>query len=359
MLTALGATPDQDLQACSMVELRKGQSPSTVSIRTPRDGVEQFDFLDRLAQLSDRVPPYSATSVAIGLVAVAAGSLLRLIGWGQPDLMVVAYLPTILAAGLLAGTPTAVGVTLVSILIIWFVFAPSHLQVAALSNGILLGFAMYLIAALFTIYFAHCCRIVLRRLNERNRTNELLTRELQHRNRNIFTIIEVIVQKTLAADQENANKIFRRIRSIMYANDRLTGEKPQLLTLTGVLLQAFEPYGGDRIVADGLDLILAPDTARNLILLINELVTNAAKHGALSNGSGRVFVRWRQDKDCIALSWKEVGGPTVTATNKQGFGSQLIAASVKALSGAIHTEFSVDGFTCSLIFPLSPLKHAA
>jgi two-component sensor histidine kinase len=342
-----------------MVELRKVHLPSTVSMRTSRDGAEQFDFLDRLAQLSDRVPPYSATSVAIGIVALAAGSLLRLIGWGQPDLMVAAYLPAILATGLLAGIPAAVGVTLVSILIIWFVFAPSHLQLATLHHGILLGFAMYLIAALFTIYFAHCCRIVLRRLNERNRTNELLTRELQHRNRNIFTIIEVIVQKTLSADPENANKIFGRIRSVMYANDQLTGEKPQLLTFRGLLLQAFEPYGADRVVADGPDLVIVPDTARNLILLVNELVTNAAKYGALSSGAGQVFVHWRRNGDRVTLSWKEVGGPTVTATNKQGFGSQLIAVSAKALSGTLQSEFSVDGFTCSLTFPLSPLRHAA
>jgi two-component sensor histidine kinase len=280
-------------------------------------------------------------------------------GWGQPDLMVVAYLPAILATGLLAGIPAALGVTLVSILIIWFIFAPLHLQLATLPMGVLLGLAMYVIAALFTIYFAQCCRIVLRRLNERNHTNELLTRELQHRNRNIFTIIELIVQKTLSADPENANKIFRRIRSVMYANDRLTGEKPQLLTLKGLLLQAFEPYGADRIVADGLDVAITPDTARNLILLINELATNAAKYGALSNGAGRVFVCWRRDRGHVTLSWKEVGGPTVTVKNRQGFGSQLIAASAKALSGAIQSDFSVDGFTCSVTFPLSALKHAA
>ena len=157
-----------------------------------------------------------------------------------------------------------------------------------------MGFVMYLIAAVFTIYFAHCCRLVLRRLNERSRTNELLTMELQHRNRNIFTIIEAIVCKTLSADPESANKIYGRIRSIMYANDLLTGEKPQLLTLRGLLLQAFEPHGPDRMVANGQDVFIEPDTARNLILLINELVTNAAKYGARSNGAGRVLANWRQ-----------------------------------------------------------------
>jgi two-component sensor histidine kinase len=341
-----------------MFELAQKHLPSTVSKRTWRDGMEKFDFLDRLAQLSG-VAPYSATSVVIASLALAAGTVLRLIGLGQSDLMFVAYIPSILATGLLAGIPAAVGVTLVSTLIIWFVFTPPHLHAASLPHGVLMGFGMYLIAAVFTIYFAHCCRIVLRRLNERNHTNELLTRELQHRNRNIFTIIEAIVAKTLSADPENANKIYRRIRSIMYANDLLTGEKPQLLTLSGLLLQAFDPHGADRMVANGRDVFIEPDTARNLILLINELVTNAAKYGALSNGAGRVLVNWRQHEGSVTLHWKEVGGPNVAAVNKQGFGSQLIAACTKALSGAMQSEFSVNGFACSLTFPLTSLNRAA
>jgi two-component sensor histidine kinase len=342
-----------------MVESIQKHFPSSVSKRTRRDDIEQFDFLDRLSQLSDRVAPYSVASVTIASLALIAGTALRLIGLGQSDLMFVAYIPSILAAGLLAGIPAAVGVTLVSTLIIWFIFTPSYLRADSLPHGVLMGFGMYLIAAVFTIYFAHCCRVVLRRLNERNRTNELLTMELQHRSRNIFTIIEAIVAKTLSADPENANKIYGRIRSIMYANDLLTGEKPQFLTLRGLLLQAFEPHGVDRMVANGLDVFIEPDTARNLILMINELVTNAAKHGALSNSAGRVLVNWRQREGRVTLNWREVGGPNVRAVNKQGFGSQLIDACTKALSGAMQSELSVNGFACSLSFPLTSLRRAA
>ena len=118
-----------------MFELSPNHLPSTVSKRTWRDGAEKFDFLDRLARLSDSVGPYSATSIAIASVALVAGTVLRLIGLGQSDLMFVAYIPSILATGLLAGIPAAVGVTLVSTLIIWFVFTPPHLHVASLPHG--------------------------------------------------------------------------------------------------------------------------------------------------------------------------------------------------------------------------------
>jgi len=73
-----------------MFELHQDHLPSTVSKRTWQDGAEQFDFLDRLAQLSDRICPYSAASVAIASVALVAGTVLRLVGWGQSDLMFVA-----------------------------------------------------------------------------------------------------------------------------------------------------------------------------------------------------------------------------------------------------------------------------
>jgi two-component sensor histidine kinase len=182
--------------------------------------------------------------------------------------------------------------------------------------------------------------------------NEILARELQHRNRNVFTVIEVIVQKTLADYPNSANEVLGRIRSIMRANELLTGAKPQLLTLKNLLLQEFEAYGEDRLVASGPEVYIEPDSARHLILLLHELATNAAKHGSLSQSNGRVLVDWQQDGNVITLHWKEKGGPNIAPPSEQGFGSELIAVCVKSLSGAIQTAYSSDGFACSVDFNL-------
>jgi two-component sensor histidine kinase len=89
-----------------------------------------------------------------------------------------------------------------------------------------------------------------------------------------------------------------------------------------------------------------------LVLLFHELVTNAAKHGALSSPTGRVTVKWtRKDQDLI-LDWKESGGPKVVPPLKEGFGSQLITVCVKALSGTVQPHFAPEGLTCSMTFRL-------
>jgi two-component sensor histidine kinase len=204
-----------------------------------------------------------------------------------------------------------------------------------------------------TVSFAHCCRVVLKRLHKRNLTNEMLARELQHRSKNVCAVLDAIVRKSLADDPERAKKVFGRIKAVMYANELLTASHPQLLTLKQLLLQAFAPYGEDRLEAFGPDIFVEPEAARHLILLIHELVTNAAKYGSLSRLSGRVLVDWLEDDEAIILNWKENGGPRIDLPKREGFGSQLAAACIKALSGNMQQHFEPDGFACSIKFKTS------
>jgi len=139
----------------------------------------------------------------------------------------------------------------------------------------------------------------------------------------------------------------------MYANELLTAPQPQLLPLKQLLLEAFAPYGEDRLEAFGAEIAIGPDTARHFILLIHELATNAVKYGSLSRLSGRVFVDWRDDGETITLNWKESGGPRIDYPQREGFGSQLIAACIKSLSGTMQQNFAPDGFACSICFKTS------
>ena len=54
----------------------------------------------------------------------------------------------------------------------------------------------------------------------------------------------------------------------------------------------------------------------------------------------------------VALHWREKGGPKVESSNKQGFGSQLVAQCIKALSATHQSRFSAEGFECSIAFVL-------
>jgi two-component sensor histidine kinase len=327
-----------------------GTSDETISEETQRT-----DSLDRLAGLSTRTRPYSIEALAVAVICLSAATGLRLVGsWTNSDFLFATYIPAILAAGLIAGIPAAVGVTIASGLIIRLFFVPSYLHSDQQSYGEYIDFLMYLISAALTISFAHYCRVVLNRLHKRNLTNEILARELQHRSKNVCAVLDVIVRKSLADDPERAKKLFGRIKAMMYANELLTAPQPQLLTLKQLLLQAFAPYGEDRLEAFGPEISIEPEAARHLILLIHELVTNAAKYGSLSRLSGRVLVEWQQEEETIILNWKESGGPRIDLPKREGFGSQLAAACVKAISGNMQQHFAPDGFACSIKFKGAP-----
>jgi two-component sensor histidine kinase len=311
---------------------------------------EKTDFLDRLARISDGISSYSGVALGIAIASLVIATALRFVGgWADSDLGFAIYLPAILVTGLLAGTPAAIGETAASVLIVEWAFMPPYFQFKwGLAHGDQMGILWYVVSCLFTIYFAHCCRIVLKRLRRRELANQILAKELEHRGRNIFAVIEAMLQRTLADDPERAIKISGRLRSIRYANELLTNGKDQPVNIKTLLSQEFSPYGEDRLTTYGPEINIEPEKARHLVLLFHELVTNAAKHGSLSNGAGRVSVKWQCDGRSLTLTWNENGGPKVEPPNKQGFGSQLIVLCVKSLSGTLHPNYSPDGFACSM-----------
>jgi two-component sensor histidine kinase len=313
--------------------------------------LQQSDPLDRLAGLSTRIRPYSIDALTIALICLGAATAVRFASnWTNSDFLFATYFPAILAAGLLAGIPAAVGVTIASAFIVRLFFVPSYLHSAPQSHGEFIDFLVYFVSATLTISFAHYCRVVLKRLHKRNLANEILAGELQHRSKNICAVIDVIIRKSLADDPERARKVFGRIKAMMYASELLTASQPQLITLKQLFLQAIAPYGEDRLEAFGPEIAIAPEPARHLILLVHELVTNAAKYGALSRLGGRVVVDWLENGETIILNWKESGGPRIDCPKREGFGSQLIAACIKALSGSMQQDFAPDGFACSITF---------
>jgi two-component sensor histidine kinase len=50
--------------------------------------------------------------------------------------------------------------------------------------------------------------------------------------------------------------------------------------------------GNDRITTTGPAILLPPATAQTIALVLHELVTNAAKYGALSADDGHVELTW-------------------------------------------------------------------
>jgi two-component sensor histidine kinase len=98
-------------------------------------------------------------------------------------------------------------------------------------------------------------------------------------------------------------------------------------------------------------------------MALNELATNATKHGALSSGSGTVSLVWElreaKGRTELDLLWKEADGPTVQAPTRRGFGTRLMERSIEGdLSGEFDLVFDPKGLSCRIVFPLrGPLPH--
>jgi two-component sensor histidine kinase len=96
-------------------------------------------------------------------------------------------------------------------------------------------------------------------------------------------------------------------------------------------------------------------------MALHELMTNAAKYGALSVPEGQVAVTWTlqdldQGRQRLDLVWEERGGPAVEPPTRKGFGSRLIERQLPMeFDGSAVIDFAATGVTCRLEIPLTIL----
>lgn len=171
--------------------------------------------------------------------------------------------------------------------------------------------------------------------------NEILSRELSHRIKNIFAVIGGLV--SLSSRQQPGNQAFaanlqQRIAALGRAHEFVRphseesrpADPPE--SLHGIIRQILEPYpalSDSRIRIEGDDLRVDDRGATPLALVIHELATNAAKYGALSTPDGVVAIRTQMNGDRLAIEWDEQGGPAITADPvRTGFGTKLMELSM-------------------------------
>jgi hypothetical protein len=73
---------------------------------------------------------------------------------------------------------------------------------------------------------------------------------------------------------------------------------------------------------------------------------------------GRVIIAWTLDADLVEFTWREVGGPTVTAAAKRGFGSRLLDVVLVPQGGRAERRFEPDGLVCELRIPPAASSRA-
>ena len=192
-------------------------------------------------------------------------------------------------------------------------------------------------------------------------TRQLLTMEVNHRSKNLLTIVQVIARQTAARSPEDFVKTFgARLRALAANQDLLVKSEWQRIDLGELVRSQLEHFGamGDRLVLSGPSVMVPPSAAQALGMALHELATNAAKYGSLSNESGKVEISWTVEGDMFHMTWREVGGPEVTAPGSSGFGTTVLDTMTAAsTSGDVSIDYAPDGVVWQLHCPLSAFEY--
>lgn len=196
---------------------------------------------------------------------------------------------------------------------------------------------------------------------ERQRAHEkqeLLIAELNHRVRNILSLIRGLLSQTRDSARsvdEFIGTLESRVHALARAHDQITADRwspARLYDLIEVESGAYLGERSDRVQLSGPNVLLTPGCFTVLALVIHEMLTNAAKYGALSD-SGTVKIDWRVDEDgSLLIDWTESGGPPVVAPTRRGFGSTVIERSIPYdLGGHAEISYRLAGIEAHFCIP--------
>ena len=192
----------------------------------------------------------------------------------------------------------------------------------------------------------------------------LLAREVDHRAKNALALVQAIVRMTRASSIDGyVAAVEGRIKALSRVHTVLSLSRWEGADLSGLVAEELAPYrtnDQDRVQTSGPRVVLQPAAAQTLALVLHELVTNAAKYGALSSLSGKVKLVWTTDGKSIDFVWTEKDGPTATKPATLGFGTRIVLASIeRQLGGQVAFDWQPQGLTCTFSMPYGDKKEAA
>ncbi len=190
---------------------------------------------------------------------------------------------------------------------------------------------------------------------------EWLLEELKHRVKNSLQQIAGILRLQLhdaggrTAREALANAL-RRIMAIARVHERLyEGDGPGIVDAGDVVrsicdeLSAMLPNGAG-IVVDASHVKMPIGMSIPLMLIVNELVTNACLHAAGPDGSGGVHVALEERSEAWALTVSD-SGPGVGAGVRDGLGVTLVKRLARQLDAELQTRDVRRGHVVQLLVP--------
>jgi two-component sensor histidine kinase len=183
---------------------------------------------------------------------------------------------------------------------------------------------------------------------------QFLFGELHHRSRNLFTVVQGIVSRTLMDSQtltEAMQSLEMRLASLARTHAMMARSGWMGAQLDQIVAEELMSFA-NQVNCGGCSLPLNTPAAQNFALIIHELATNAVKHGALSRPGGRIDIqgstRSCEGRDVFLFSWIETGGPAVTHPQRRGFGSSILSGMANRFAEHVEVAYRPEGLVYEL-----------
>jgi PAS domain S-box-containing protein len=191
---------------------------------------------------------------------------------------------------------------------------------------------------------------------KRQERDHLLMREINHRAKNMLSVVDAIAHQTAArAPEDFIERFSERIQALAANQDLLIRNEWRGVEVEDLVCAQLAPFAdliGSRIVVRGLKLRLNAASAQAIGLALHELATNAGKYGALSTDAGCVDIRWGTDGDTFTMGWTEREGPPVSAPKRRGFGIIVMEAMAeRTVDGTVRLDYAPSGVMWRLTCP--------
>jgi PAS domain S-box-containing protein len=177
---------------------------------------------------------------------------------------------------------------------------------------------------------------------------QLLVQEVNHRSKNMLSLVQSIARQTSGPGHEDfITRFSQRLQALAANQDLLVQNEWRgvgIYDLARAQLAPFADLIGQRIFLEGPALSFTPAAAQGVGMALHELATNAGKYGALASSGGRVDVTWICDGERFSISWTEWNGPPVTPPKRHGFGSTVITSLAEmCVEGTVDLQYRHTG----------------
>ncbi len=212
-------------------------------------------------------------------------------------------------------------------------------------------------------------RMMQQQLKRSLREKNILISEIHHRVKNNMAIISSLLNlqsgyasgeetRSLLLETESRVRAMALVHELVYEGDNFTEMEMRdlLQRLVNLLARSFEQPG--RKVTTSLesdDITMDMGSSIPLALLVNELVTNAWKHGFRNGADGNIHVRFQRENGQFELCVNDNGDGMSDAQLEKlerpvSFGYTIIQGLVQQLNGTIAYDNKGKGFKVFIRF---------